>query len=82
MRFPVLFRSRFARYGLGVAVMLGALLLRWAVIPVIGSGTIYITLFPAMMAVGVTFGVGPGLVGNALGIIVVEYFASRVGTGR
>jgi PAS domain S-box-containing protein len=62
------------RYALAIALTLVTVLLRWALIPVIGSGTIYITLFPAMVIVAVTFGAGPGLVGNALGIAITERF--------
>jgi PAS domain S-box-containing protein len=63
-----------ARYGLAVLGVLGAVWLRWALEPLIGTSTAYITVFPAMMLVAVTLGAGPGLASAALGIALVEWF--------
>jgi PAS domain S-box-containing protein len=59
-------------YSIAMAAVLVAFLLRLALVPVIGTGTLYITLFPAMMIVAVTLGAGPGVVSTVLGIILLE----------
>ena len=62
-----------ARYSLAVAAVLATLLLRWALLPVLGSGTLYITLLPAVMIVAVTLGTGPVVLGTMLGVLLIEY---------
>src|SRR5690242_21005141 len=62
------------RYAIALALTLATVALRWSLNPIIGTGTVYITLFPAMIVVAVTFGVGPGLLGNVVGILLIERF--------
>lgn len=64
----------YIRYGLTVVIMLSSLLLRWALVPVIGMSTLYITVYPAIMIIAVIFGAGPGVFGTVFGIFMVEIF--------
>ena len=68
------YKKWYMRYTLAAAVIVASVLLRLALIPVIGTGSLYIVLTPAIMIVAVTFGVGPGLFGTVLGLILVEFF--------
>jgi signal transduction histidine kinase len=60
------------RYGLAIVVLVATLLLRHALVPFIGTGTLYITLFPAMFIVAVTLGSGPALFGTILMLVLIE----------
>ncbi len=62
------------RYGLAVLAALFAVFLRWLFEPLIGSNAAFITVFPAFMVVAVTLGAGPGLVGAAVGVVLIEWF--------
>jgi PAS domain S-box-containing protein len=62
------------RYGLAVLASLLAVFLRWLLEPLIGTNAAFITVFPAFMVVAVTLGAGPGLVGAALGVVLIEWF--------
>lgn len=62
------------RYGLAALAALFAVFLRWLLEPLIGSNAAFITVFPAFMIVAVTLGSGPGLLGAALGVVLIEWF--------
>lgn len=66
-------RSGAERYGIALGIVILALALRWLLVPLIGVGTLYITLFPAMVLVAVVLGAGPALLGNVLGIVAIEF---------
>jgi PAS domain S-box-containing protein len=63
----------YVRYSLALAIVLLGLLVRWALIPVIGSGTLYIVLSPAIMIAALTLGAGPGVAAAMLGVVLVEF---------
>ena len=67
-------RSVWARYSLALAAMMAAVLLRWALIPILGLNIPYLTVFPAMMIVAVTLGAGPGVVATVVGLLLAEYY--------
>ncbi len=67
-------RRWYFRYGLAAGAVSAAVALRLALIPLIGTGTLYITAYPAMMIVTLTLGLGPGLASTLLGIVLIEYF--------
>jgi PAS domain S-box-containing protein len=71
---PRFLRSTFARYGLAAAVMLLAVLGRAALVPVIGLNVPYLTIYPAMMIVAVTLGVGPGVFATVAGVLLAEHY--------
>ena len=61
-----------ARYLLGILIVSAAVLLRWALIPILGGGTEFITVFPAVAFVAVVLGQGPGVLAGIVGIVTVE----------
>ena len=77
---PRILGSAFARYVLAAAIMLLAVLVRAALVPVIGLNVPYLTVFPAMMIVAVTLGTGPGVFATVAGVLLAEhYFMSPSG---
>jgi signal transduction histidine kinase/ActR/RegA family two-component response regulator len=60
------------RYLIAVAAASFSVLLRWITIPVLGSGAPYLWLFPAVLAVAILLGQGPGLVASAVGSFALE----------
>jgi two-component system, chemotaxis family, CheB/CheR fusion protein len=54
-------------YGLAVVLAIGAILLRWALTPVVGPGSPYLLAFPAVALSGWFGGFGPGLVATICG---------------
>jgi PAS domain S-box-containing protein len=50
-----------------------AILLRYALMPLIGSGSPYVTLFPATVAVALLAGFGPAILTGILGSITIDY---------
>jgi PAS domain S-box-containing protein len=71
---PRLLGSPLARYGLAAGIMLLAVLLRAALVPVIGLNVPYLTVYPAMMIVAVTLGFGPGVFATVAGVLLAEQF--------
>ena len=64
-----------ARYLLAAAAIVASVLLRFALVPVLGYGApLYIVLSPAIVIVAVLLGIGPGLFGALLGVVLVELF--------
>jgi signal transduction histidine kinase len=64
----------YSKYPLALFVVILSLLLRWLLIPLIGTGTLYITVYPAIILVSVLIGPGPGVFGMMLSFILVEIF--------
>ncbi len=64
-------RSVAARYGVVLAAVSLAVAVRWALVPVLGSGWPYISLYPAIMLSAWYGGLWPGLFATALGSIEV-----------
>jgi PAS domain S-box-containing protein len=60
------------RYGLAVAAVLGATLLRLALAPLLGERLPFVTLFPAVAAVALHAGPGPTLLAIGLATLAVE----------
>ena len=50
------------------------IVLRFALMPLIGPGIPYITLFPVSVAVGLLAGLGPAVLTGLLGSLVADYF--------
>jgi len=68
------FHSAYSRYGLAVAAVVAAVLVRWALNPLLGTRIPYLTIYPAMMVVAVSLGSGPALVTTLLGVLLAELF--------
>jgi PAS domain S-box-containing protein len=64
-----------ARYVFAVAAVGAGLLLRLALTAWVGPGLpTYITFYPAVMAVALLAGIGPGLVATAVTVVAVDYW--------
>ena len=74
MNAPPFLRSPLARYSLAVVVMLAAVALRWALIPIMGLNIPYVTVYPAMMFAAITLGAGPGVLATVLGVLLAEFY--------
>jgi K+-sensing histidine kinase KdpD len=70
-------RQRWLRYVLALAVVGVAVLVRVALVPVMGLNVPYVTIYPAIMIVAVVFGTGPGVLAALLGIALAEYHFMR-----
>ena len=71
----ILLRPGPVRYSFAVAAVLLGYLLRWALTAWVGPGLpAYITFYPAVMAVALLGGFGPGLVATVLAGAVVSYW--------
>jgi PAS domain S-box-containing protein len=67
------------RYVLAAAIIALAFLLRWAMVEAVGEIPPFITLYPAVMLVGLLVGLGPGLLATILAALAADYWliASR-----
>ncbi len=73
--------SRIARYTLAVALVAAAMLVRAAIEYLVGRGLpTYITFYPAVMAVAVLAGFGPGLLATVTTVLVVDLLVLEPGT--
>lgn len=59
-------RKTLLRYLLAVSLCLLALLLRWALIPLLGDSGPFLTLFPTIVVASLLCGTGPGIVATLL----------------
>jgi PAS domain S-box-containing protein len=66
------------RYATAILAVPVAILLRWSLIPVIGHGAEYITLFPAILVVAVLAGRNAAMVTALVGAPVAAYFFKPV----
>lgn len=69
------------RYGMALAIVVGAVLARMALVPVLGLNVPYVTIYPAIMVVAVMFGVGPGVFASLVGILLAEQAFMRTESG-
>src|SRR5664279_67441 len=68
------------RYGGALAAMGAGLLLRLALTAWVGPGLpTYLTFFPAVMAVALLGGLGPGLLATVASVLVVDYWVVTPG---
>ncbi|MGO8931338.1 MAG: PAS domain S-box protein [Limisphaerales bacterium] len=67
--------TRFLRYGLAVGAIAAAMGLRQALTAWVGPGLpTYVTFYPALVAVALLGGLGPGLLATALTDLVVDFW--------
>jgi signal transduction histidine kinase/CheY-like chemotaxis protein len=66
--------SPLLRYSVALAAALIAVICRILLIPLIGKGTIYLTLFPTIVLISFGFGAGTGVATAAFGIMVIEAY--------
>jgi PAS domain S-box-containing protein len=71
--------SERASYGVAIASVVFAVVVRWGITPVVGPGVEYLTVFPAVMYLSVVLGRGPGLVAALLGVLAVEAWLAPAG---
>jgi PAS domain S-box-containing protein len=67
-------RSAPLRYGLAVAAVAAALLVRWPLLPLFGGSVPFMFFFPAIMFAGWLGGLGPGLLATGLSALGASYF--------
>jgi PAS domain S-box-containing protein len=70
-----LFGQRLAGYGLAVIAGGAALLLRLALVHIVGELPHYITFYPAVMLAAVLGGFGPGLLATVVTALLADYWA-------
>jgi len=63
----------YLRYVYAILAVPVAILLRFALVPLIGPGTPYITLFPVTVAVALLAGLWPAILTGILGSIAIDY---------
>jgi PAS domain S-box-containing protein len=66
-------RSRFARYGLAVLLVLGAVGLRWMLTPVLQDKGASLFIVPAVLLAAMLGGFGPGVAATALATFLLNY---------
>ncbi|OGV73184.1 MAG: hypothetical protein A3K19_30145 [Lentisphaerae bacterium RIFOXYB12_FULL_65_16] len=71
----------YVRYSLALAIVVGAVLARAALVPVMGLNVPYVTIYPAIMIVAVVLGAGPGVFAAVVGLWLAERYFMRPGTG-
>ena len=64
----------YLRYVYAILAVPVAIILRFALLPLVGPGTPYITLFPVSVAVALLAGLGPAILTGILGSIAIDYF--------
>jgi PAS domain S-box-containing protein len=67
-------RSAVARYGVAMLAIAAAMLLRWALQPLLGVSAPFILFYPAVMVAGWYGGLGPGLLASGLAALLARYF--------
>jgi PAS domain S-box-containing protein len=66
--------KKYLRYIYAILAIPLSILLRFALVPLIGYGIPYIILFPVTVGVALLAGMGPAVVTGLLGAIVTDYF--------
>jgi PAS domain S-box-containing protein len=66
--------KNYLRYACAILAVPAAVLLRFALLPLIGHGAPYITLFPVTVIVAVLAGMGPAILTGVLSAIAIDYF--------
>lgn len=64
----------YLRYVYAILAVSLAVLLRYALVPLIGPGLPYVTLFPVTVSVALLAGLGPAILTGFLGALAVDYF--------
>lgn len=70
--------SRLSTYAVALVVTTIAVLIRWALNPILGDSVPWITLFPSVAFVAFNFSVGPSVMSVALGLIAVDRFIAPI----
>ncbi len=65
--------KNYLRYLYGLLAVPVGVLLRYALVPLIGTGIPYITLFPVTVAVALLAGMGPSILTGFLSSIIIDY---------
>jgi two-component system, chemotaxis family, CheB/CheR fusion protein len=60
------------RYGIAIVLAAVAVAVRWLVIPFVGTGAPYLSLFPAVLLATVLLGQGPGVASSLVGALATE----------
>jgi PAS domain S-box-containing protein len=64
----------YLRYVYAILAVPVAIILRFALLPLTGPGTPYITLFPVTVAVALLAGLGPAILTGIVGALAADYF--------
>ncbi len=67
-------RPAWLRYGIAVLAVATAVLIRVLLHPLLGDGTAFLFMFPAILAAAAYGGLGPGLTATALSAAIANYF--------
>jgi PAS domain S-box-containing protein len=67
-------KRNLSRYIYAILAVPLIILLRFALLPLIGTGTPYVTLFPISVAVALLAGMGPAILTGILSAIAIDYF--------
>ena len=67
-------KRSFSRYIYAILAVPIIVLTRYALMPLIGPGVPYVTLFPVSVAVALLAGMGPAILTGILGSIAIDYF--------
>jgi two-component system CheB/CheR fusion protein len=60
------------RYGIALVLAAVAVALRWLLVPLVGAGAPYLSLFPTVLLVSLVIGQGPGLAASLIGALGTE----------
>lgn len=66
--------KNYLRYFYAILAVPVIVLLRYAIMPLVGAGVPYLTLFPVSVGVALLAGLGPAILTGILGSIAVDYF--------
>jgi PAS domain S-box-containing protein len=66
--------KKYSKYGYAALAIPLAILLRFAMVPLIGYGIPYIILFPVTVGVALLAGLGPAILTGLMGSIITDYF--------
>ena len=66
--------KNYVRYLYALLAIPLSILLRFILLPLIGSGVPYIVLFPVTVGVALLAGLGPAILTGFLGAIITDYF--------
>ena len=73
------FQSPVFKYGFALAMVIVSILLRYALMPVLGAGYQYVTVFPLIIVVAILAGRGPAILHSVLaGSLATYFFATAV----
>ena len=64
----------YLRYFYAILAIPVVILTRFALLPLTGHGTPFITLFPATVVIALLGGMGPAVLTGVLGVLITDYF--------